>query len=73
MITKNLYLFSLNSENRLAIISNSNAPFIQIKIEKLDVRLSAWLLKQSIEIDRKNLIELKSFIDQLIKDFENED
>jgi hypothetical protein len=72
MITKNLYLFSQDPTNRLTIISNCNAPFIQIKIEKLDVRLSAWLVKQSIEIDRKNLIEFKSFIDELVKDSENE-
>jgi hypothetical protein len=73
MITKNLYLFDRNEACRFQISSNQDAPFINIFIEKINERAGCFIVKEAVQLSRGDLKELKSFIDQLIKDFENED
>jgi hypothetical protein len=72
MITKNLYLFAKENHHRFSIVSSLTYSFIYLKIEKLNERVGAWLIKEQVEINRNDLIELRSFIDDLLKDSENE-
>jgi len=72
MITKNLYLFAKENHDRFSIVSSLTCSFIYLKIEKLNERVGAWLIKEQVEINRNDLIELRSFIDDLLKDSENE-
>ena len=71
MTTTNLYLFDKDSPDRLQICSNPDAPFISLYIEKLNERVGCFLIKEGIHIKRSDLKELKSFVDQLLADYEN--
>jgi hypothetical protein len=72
MVTKNLYLFAKENHHRFSIVSSIAHSFIYLRIEKLNERVGAWLIKEQVEVNRDDLIELRSFIDDLLKDSANE-